>query len=275
LSLTGIRVLDLTRILSGPPAAWCRRVAATITASPRPTVSSGPATVVAIAPSTEAVYRKLLEAIGTPDLASHPDFLTNALRVKNRAAINAVIEARLRSNTSAHWIAVLNDPGVPCGREMNLAEVFSDPQVIEQEMVVTVDHPGHGNPGHGNPGHGSGHGPVDMLGFPLKFAGNPCRVRRPAPVPGADTDEVLRGPRRRSTISAVGALSNRGGRGGLLRCRSVKIFGDRPLSVIVHGSRWSMALASRRQLRLSSSARRGVIATEASGPSIPRPTGEE
>jgi len=133
---------------------------------------------VAIAPSTEIVYRKLLDAIGVPELRHHPDFLTNEKRVKNRAAINAAIEARLRDNTSEHWIAVLNEAGVPCGRVMNLAEVFADPQVREQEMVLTVDHPGHGS--------------VEMLGFPLKFSANPCRVRRPAPRLGADTDDVLR-----------------------------------------------------------------------------------
>ena len=48
----------------------------------------------------------------------------------------------------------------------------------EEEMVLTVDHPGHG--------------PVQMLGFPVKFSENPCRVRRPAPVLGADTDEILK-----------------------------------------------------------------------------------
>ncbi len=133
---------------------------------------------VAIAPSTEIVYRKLLDAIGAPELRHHPDFLTNEKRVKNRAAINAAIEARLRGNTSEHWIAVLNGAGVPCGRVMTLAEVFADPQVREQEMVLTVDHPGHGS--------------VEMLGFPLKFSANPCRVRRPAPRLGADTDDVLR-----------------------------------------------------------------------------------
>ena len=133
---------------------------------------------VAIAPSTEMVYAKLLEAIGAPELRLHPDFLTNALRVKHRAAINLAIEERLRHKTSEHWIAVLNAAGVPCGLVMDFAEVFSDPQVIDQEMVLTVDHPGRG--------------PVQMLGFPVKFSEHPSRVRRPAPILGADTDEVLK-----------------------------------------------------------------------------------
>ena len=32
--------------------------------------------------------------------------------------------------------------GVPCGRVMNLAEVFADPQVLAQEMVLETEHPG-------------------------------------------------------------------------------------------------------------------------------------
>jgi crotonobetainyl-CoA:carnitine CoA-transferase CaiB-like acyl-CoA transferase len=133
---------------------------------------------VAIAPSTEMVYAKLIEAIGAPELRDHPDYRTNALRMQHRAAINAEIEARLVRNTSAHWIEVLNAAGVPCGLVMDLAEVFADPQVRDQEMAITIDHPGRG--------------PVRMLGFPVKFSDNPCRVRRPAPALGADTDAVLR-----------------------------------------------------------------------------------
>jgi crotonobetainyl-CoA:carnitine CoA-transferase CaiB-like acyl-CoA transferase len=60
---------------------------------------------------------------------------------------------------------------------MGLPEVFADPQVVEQEMVLTQHHPGHGD--------------VRMLGFPLKFTGSPCALRRPAPELGADTEAVL------------------------------------------------------------------------------------
>ena len=42
---------------------------------------------------------------------------------------------------------------------------------------MDVDHPGYGM--------------VRMLGFPIKFSGSPCRVRRPAPGLGEHPDEVL------------------------------------------------------------------------------------
>jgi CoA:oxalate CoA-transferase len=67
---------------------------------------------------------------------------------------------------------------VPCERIKSLPEVFADPQTIDQEMVITTDHPGHGA--------------VSMLGFPIKFSEAPCRLRCPAPDLGADSDEVLR-----------------------------------------------------------------------------------
>ena len=44
-------------------------------------------------------------------------------------------------------------------------------------MVVSAEHPGHGE--------------VRMLGFPIKFTEAPCRLRRPAPDLGADSDAVL------------------------------------------------------------------------------------
>jgi CoA:oxalate CoA-transferase len=132
---------------------------------------------VAVAPSQEQSYQRLVDALKLPALRADPRFATNELRVENRAAMTAAIEARLTTDTTEHWIAVLNAGGVPCGRVMGLAAVFADPQVIDQRMVLTQVHPGHGE--------------VKMLGFPVKFSEAPCELRRPAPELGADTDAVL------------------------------------------------------------------------------------
>ncbi len=133
---------------------------------------------VALAPSQEQSYQRLVDALGAPELRQDPRFATNDLRVANRAAINAAIEARLLTGTTAHWIEKLNAAGVPCGRVMGLSEVFADPQVEDQQMVLTQPHPGHGE--------------VTMLGFPVKFTEAPCQLRRPAPEIGGDTEAILR-----------------------------------------------------------------------------------
>jgi crotonobetainyl-CoA:carnitine CoA-transferase CaiB-like acyl-CoA transferase len=132
---------------------------------------------VALAPSQEQSYQRLVDALGMPEWRDDPRFLTNNLRVANRAAINAAVEARLASDTTEQWIARLNAAGVPCGRVMGLSEVFADPQVLAQEMVVSQEHPGHGM--------------VKMLGFPVKFTEAPCQLHRPAPEIGGDSDAIL------------------------------------------------------------------------------------
>ena len=132
---------------------------------------------VAIAPSNDQFYYKLLDALGLSHLRHHPEFLTNRDRFERRHAINAVINAEIRKQPIEHWLEVLNTAGVPCGRVMGLAEVFEDPQVRHQQMKVTIDHPKHG--------------PLDVLGFPIKFSDDPCRVYRAPPDLGADTDAIL------------------------------------------------------------------------------------
>jgi len=66
---------------------------------------------------------------------------------------------------------------VPCSPVMAMDQVFADPQAIDQQAVVTVEHPGHG--------------PVSMLGPALHVDGAPLPVRRPAPELGEHNAEVL------------------------------------------------------------------------------------
>ncbi|HEU03358.1 MAG TPA: CoA transferase, partial [Aurantimonas coralicida] len=118
-----------------------------------------------------------LETTGLSAMLEDARFDTNAKRVERRAEVNAMIDDAMRHESQAIWIERLNAAGVPCGRVQTLAEVFEDPQVREQEMVLAIDHPGHGT--------------VKMTGFPIKFSDTPCVVRHPAPDLGADTDTVL------------------------------------------------------------------------------------
>ncbi len=135
--------------------------------------------MIAVAPSNDSVYRKLLEALDALDLLDHPDYATNALRMRNRPAINAEIERRLELQTSDHWIERLNAKGVPCSPILEMSQVFDDPQAVDQQVVVDVPHEGHGT--------------VRMLGPALHFGGAPLAVRSGAPELGADTDAVLAG----------------------------------------------------------------------------------
>jgi CoA:oxalate CoA-transferase len=132
---------------------------------------------IAIAPPGDEFFGRLADALGEPGLKTDPLYATGAARVANRARINAIVGGKLAAQTTAHWVEVLNAAGVPSGPVYGVDEVFSDPQVVAQDMEMRVEHPGHGL--------------VRMLGFPMKLADTPCRVRRPAPELGEHTDAVL------------------------------------------------------------------------------------
>jgi formyl-CoA transferase len=74
-----------------------------------------------------------------PELVQHPDYHTNALRSSNRDALHAVREARLREQDTAHWIALLNEAGVPCGPINTVDQAFNDPQAQHLGIVQQVD----------------------------------------------------------------------------------------------------------------------------------------
>ena len=132
---------------------------------------------IAIAPSNDVILRRFLSAIGIEHLMDDTRYDTNEKRFARRVELHELIDAQLASGTQESWIARLNATGVPCGRVQALDEVFTDPQVLAQEMAIDVEH--------------ADHGVVRVLGFPVKLHGTPCMVRLPAPELGEHTDEVL------------------------------------------------------------------------------------
>ena len=132
---------------------------------------------IAIAPPDDMFFGRLADVLGMPDLKTDPLYATQSGRVTNRLRINALVGGKLAAYTTAHWVETLNAAGVPCGPVNTVEKVFEDPQILAQEMVMDVEHPGHGL--------------VRMLGFPMKLSETPCRVRLPAPGLGEHTDAIL------------------------------------------------------------------------------------
>lgn len=122
-------------------------------------------------------WRLMLAAIGREELGSDPRFAENAGRMENREALIATLEESFTARSSADWLAILEEAGVPAGPILNVGEMHADPQAIARDMVPTVEHPRAG--------------PVQTIGLPLKFADTPGRVAAPAPLFGQHTREVL------------------------------------------------------------------------------------
>ncbi|MCC5969118.1 MAG: CoA transferase [Pararhodobacter sp.] len=136
---------------------------------------------VAVAASNDMVLRRFMRTVGLEHLLDDPRFDDNPKRFARRNELNTLIDGQMVQDTQAAWIERLNGAGVPSGRVQNLAEALADPQVLAQEMVIDVPHPGHGM--------------VRMLGFPVKLSATPCEARLPAPELGQHNEEIL-GPLR-------------------------------------------------------------------------------
>ena len=132
---------------------------------------------IAIAPPDDVFFGRLADALGMPALKSDALYATQQARVANRSRINAIVGGKLAASTTDYWVETLNAAGVPCGPVNTIEKVFQDPQILAQDMVIDVPHPGHGI--------------VRMLGFPMKLSETPCRVRRPAPGLGEHSDSIL------------------------------------------------------------------------------------
>ncbi len=131
-----------------------------------------------IAGPSGRLLRNFCKGIGLPDLPSDPRFDSPGRRFQNRAALNEVVAARLRTRSTQEWITELNEVGVPCGPVYRMDEVFADPQVVHLAMTAPVEHPVLGQ--------------LDVVRNAVTMTGATASVRAPTPESGQHSDEVLR-----------------------------------------------------------------------------------
>ena len=133
--------------------------------------------MIAIAVGNDGQFARFSETVGHPEWAGDARFAKNPGRVTNREALDSLIGAALKAERTAAWIGKLRAVGVPCGPINSVAEALSDPHTLAREMVRTVNHPAAGE--------------LKLVGIPFRMNGTPAAVRRPPPLLGEHTDEVL------------------------------------------------------------------------------------
>lgn len=133
---------------------------------------------VTLAALTSQQWRNLCATLGRPELEEDPGFATNDQRMANLPRLVEEIEAALAAGTTDEWVGRFLEAGVPAGALLDYQQVFDDPHTRARDMVEVVEHPVEGT--------------IRTLGFPLKLSDTPLRVRRPPPLLGEHTEEVLR-----------------------------------------------------------------------------------
>jgi crotonobetainyl-CoA:carnitine CoA-transferase CaiB-like acyl-CoA transferase len=131
-----------------------------------------------VAVATDAQFVRFCEAIRATELATDSRFVTNALRQGARSELIAAIDAHLREGTRSEWLARFEQFGIPAGPILDIAEAFASPLATERQMRTKIEHPKAG--------------PINQVGAPWKIDGQSSPIRKPPPLLGQHTAEVLR-----------------------------------------------------------------------------------
>jgi len=133
---------------------------------------------VSIAVGSEAEWHALCQVLGQPALAGDPRFKTAARRKQNEDALDEIITAWTSTRDRWETTRALQAVGVAAFPAMSNRDLAEDAHLNERGYLVRLEHPEVGQRAH--------------AGIPWKMSGTPCAVRSPAPLRGADTEEVLK-----------------------------------------------------------------------------------
>lgn len=130
-----------------------------------------------LAVGNDSQFAKFCAVANVSHLANDPLYARNQDRVRNRAQLVPILEQVLITRTKSDWLDALTAAKVPCGPINNLAEVFTDPQVLARGMVSTMPHPLNAD--------------LQLVANPIHMSETPVRQDLPPPLLGQHTNQVL------------------------------------------------------------------------------------
>jgi len=126
----------------------------------------------AVAAGNDAIFERLCDVIGQPELAADERFATNAARLERSEELGAILQAALAAAPAADWVQRLSEAGVPAGPINDIAAAFAFAEALGLAPVWEVDG-------------------VRGVRSPLRFTDTPAAAHRPPPALG-EHDEELR-----------------------------------------------------------------------------------
>jgi crotonobetainyl-CoA:carnitine CoA-transferase CaiB-like acyl-CoA transferase len=147
--------------------------------SPSNTYRTGDGGYVVIAGNSDPIFKRLMRAIGRPDIADDPRFRSNEGRVAHSALLDEAIEKWTLKQSIADVLATLDAAEVPSGRIYTAADIVADPHYRARNMITPSQLPD-----------GT---PAKMPGIVPVLSETPGAVRWLGPALGEHTHEVLQG----------------------------------------------------------------------------------
>jgi crotonobetainyl-CoA:carnitine CoA-transferase CaiB-like acyl-CoA transferase len=145
-------------------------------AAPTGAFRAGDGRWLAVAVAEDAMYARLMRAIGRDDLAADPRFAHAPGRLAGRAEVEGALAEWVAARTAAEAQEALVAAEIPAALELTIEDAFTDPHYAAREMIVPVDDPLLG--------------PIAIQGITPRLSATPGRVARPAPRMGEHNAEV-------------------------------------------------------------------------------------
>ncbi len=130
-----------------------------------------------VAAGNDEQYRQFVIAGGYPELANDKRFASNPQRVNSREILVPILIEMVKKKTTAQWLILLENAGVPCGPINQIDQVFSDPQVQSRQAVIDLPHPTAGN--------------IKVIASPIRMSVTPPTYDAAPPLLGQHTHEIL------------------------------------------------------------------------------------
>ncbi|KAL3443537.1 CoA-transferase family III domain-containing protein [Aspergillus insuetus] len=127
--------------------------------------------------ANDRLFGILCERLGKKEWASDPRFKSNSDRVANRTVLEALIESETSKLDTAEWQRRFEGSGLPFAVVNDVKGTMEHEHVQARGMVQTIAHPACG--------------PIKVISPPVKYSNAEPSVRRPPPLLGEHTDEVL------------------------------------------------------------------------------------
>ncbi|HWI42957.1 MAG TPA: CoA transferase [Nocardioides sp.] len=152
-----------------------------------------------VAANADAVFGRLMKAMGRAELATDPRFADHQARGANAAELDTLIGAWTATRDTDGLLRELAEAGVPAGQIYTAAEMLTDEHYRARDMVLELTN-------------AAGH-QVPSTGLVPKFSRSLPDVPRPGPVLGADShllaDAVRRAGLDLDALVAAGLIAGR------------------------------------------------------------------
>ena len=96
---------------------------------------------ITIAVQNDREWQAIIRVVNRPEWAEDPRFLTAELRQQNIDDRLDLIQAVIKTESAEHWLARLEEEGVPCAPVLTRTQMLEHPQVQANDLLVNYEHP--------------------------------------------------------------------------------------------------------------------------------------